>query len=72
MSSQEIEEWIAGLTKTNPNWKEPKFPTECWFLALEAHHISILPCIRRYQRRIRALRYTLNRRLKDLSVPLTR
>jgi ubiquitin conjugation factor E4 B len=56
MSSQEFDEWIESLTKADPNWKEAKFPTECWYLALQAHHLSILPCIRRYQRRIRALR----------------
>ena len=33
-----------------------KFSTECWFLTLQAHHLSVLPCIRRYQRRLRALR----------------
>jgi len=56
MSSQEFDEWIETLTKADPNWKEAKFPTECWYLALQAHHLAILPCIRRYQRRIRALR----------------
>ena len=58
MSSQECEEWISGLLKSDPNWKEAKFPTECWYLALQAHHLAILPCIRRYQRRTRALRLT--------------
>ena len=32
------------------------FHTECWFLTLQAHHLAILPCIRRYQRRLRAVR----------------
>ena len=32
------------------------FHTECWYLTLQAHHLSVMPCIRRYQRRLRALR----------------
>ena len=36
--------------------KEPNFPTECWWLTLYAHHVGVLPIIRRYQRRLRALR----------------
>ena len=27
--------------------KEQNFPTECWFLTLQAHHIGILPIVRR-------------------------
>lgn len=41
-------------------FSEPKFPTECFFLTLHAHHLSILPCCRRYIRRLRAIR-DLNR-----------
>ena len=36
--------------------KEGNFPTECWFLTLVAHHVGVLPIVRRYQRRLRALR----------------
>ena len=36
--------------------KESNFPTECWWLTLYAHHVGVLPIIRRYQRRLRALR----------------
>merc|ERR1719471_541704 len=36
--------------------KEMNFPTECWWLTLYAHHVGVLPIIRRYQRRLRALR----------------
>lgn len=41
-------------------FSEPKFPTECFFLTLHAHHLSILPSCRRYIRRLRAIR-ELNR-----------
>ena len=50
MTKQEAEDWIDSILKDGYNWKEPKFPTECWFLTLQAHHIAMLPCIRRYQR----------------------
>lgn len=43
-----------------PPFSEPKFPTECFFLTLHAHHLSILPSCRRYIRRLRAIR-ELNR-----------
>ena len=56
MTKQEAEDWIDSILKDGYNWKEPKFPTECWFLTLQAHHISMLPCIRRYQRRLRHLK----------------
>ena len=57
MTTKESEEWVESLNKSdNFNWKDPKFPTECWHLTLFAHHLSILPCIRRYQRRLRAIR----------------
>lgn len=41
-------------------FSEPKFPTECFFLTLHTHHLSILPSCRRYIRRLRAIR-ELNR-----------
>ena len=55
MDGREAEKWTEGLAPAA--WKNaPKFTTECWYLTLQAHHISILPCIRRYQRRLRHLR----------------
>ena len=56
MSKQEAEDWVESILKDGYDWKEPKFPTECWFLTLQAHHIAMLPCIKGYQRRIRALK----------------
>uniref|UniRef100_A0A8C8C7X8 Ubiquitin conjugation factor E4 B n=1 Tax=Oncorhynchus tshawytscha TaxID=74940 RepID=A0A8C8C7X8_ONCTS len=44
---------------------DPKFPTECFFLTLHTHHLSIIPGCRRYIRRLRAIR-ELNRTVEDL------
>uniref|UniRef100_A0A8C7I6Q1 Ubiquitin conjugation factor E4 B n=1 Tax=Oncorhynchus kisutch TaxID=8019 RepID=A0A8C7I6Q1_ONCKI len=44
---------------------DPKFPTECFFLTLHTHHLSILPGCRRYIRRLRAIR-ELNRTVEEL------
>ena len=57
MTTKEAEEWVETLNKSESfKWKDPNFHTECWHLTLLAHHLSILPCIRRYQRRLRAIR----------------
>ncbi|KAL4831198.1 hypothetical protein H8958_008738 [Nasalis larvatus] len=53
------------LDGDQPPFSEPKFPTECFFLTLHAHHLSILPSCRRYIRRLRAIR-ELNRTVEDL------
>ena len=42
-TSQEVKEFCEEQEKG----KEQNFPTECWFLTLQAHHIGILPIIRR-------------------------
>ena len=58
MTTKEVEEWVQTLEKSDSfEWKDSNFHTECWHLTLFAHHLSILPCIRRYQRRLRAIRY---------------
>lgn len=58
MDQKEAEDWVNEQLKAKADEAAatPKFTTECWYLTLQAHHISILPCIRRYQRRLRALR----------------
>lgn len=43
------------LAKTQV-WPETKFPTQCWFLTLHCHHLSLLPALQKYQRRLRAMR----------------
>ena len=35
---------------------ERNFNTECFFLAFMSHHLSLLPMINKYQRRIRVIR----------------
>ncbi|TRY82499.1 hypothetical protein DNTS_013817 [Danionella cerebrum] len=62
---EELKSWLTELHEDPTQFSEPKFPTECFFLTLHAHHLSILPCCRRYIRRLRAIR-DLNRTVEDL------
>ncbi|XP_062449384.1 ubiquitin conjugation factor E4 B isoform X3 [Rhea pennata] len=62
---EDVTAWIAELYRDPSSFSEPKFPTECFFLTLHAHHLSILPSCRRYIRRLRAIR-ELNRTVEDL------
>ncbi|XP_076451864.1 LOW QUALITY PROTEIN: ubiquitin conjugation factor E4 B-like [Babylonia areolata] len=65
-TSQEAEEWQAQLEKQpNPPWSDPNFSTECFFLTLQCHHLSIIPITRKYSRRIRAIR-DLNRMIEEM------
>ncbi|XP_078281135.1 ubiquitin conjugation factor E4 B isoform X3 [Rhinoraja longicauda] len=63
-SMEEIKSWLAELNDQSM-FAEPKFPTECFFLTLHAHHLAILPSCRRYIRRLRAIR-DLNRTVEEL------
>ncbi|CAL8254525.1 unnamed protein product [Arctogadus glacialis] len=62
---EELKSWLAGLQDDPSAFSEPKFPTECFFLTLHTHHLSILPACRRYIRRLRAIR-ELNRTVEEL------
>ncbi|XP_075762468.1 ubiquitin conjugation factor E4 B isoform X2 [Pelodiscus sinensis] len=62
---EDVTGWMAELPRDQSPCSEPKFPTECFFLTLHAHHLSILPSCRRYIRRLRAIR-ELNRTVEDL------
>ncbi|XP_056304910.1 ubiquitin conjugation factor E4 B isoform X3 [Danio aesculapii] len=62
---EELKSWLTELYEDQAKFSEPKFPTECFFLTLHAHHLSILPCCRRYIRRLRAIR-DLNRTVEEL------
>ncbi|KAI5095644.1 ubiquitin conjugation factor E4 B isoform X1, partial [Silurus meridionalis] len=64
-SLEELKSWLAELHVDPSKFSEPKFPTECFFLTLHAHHLSILPGCRRYIRRLRAIR-DLNRTVEEL------
>uniref|UniRef100_A0A671TBW3 Ubiquitin conjugation factor E4 B-like n=1 Tax=Sinocyclocheilus anshuiensis TaxID=1608454 RepID=A0A671TBW3_9TELE len=62
---EDLKSWLTELHEDPSKFSEPKFPTECFFLTLHAHHLSILPCCRRYIRRLRAIR-DLNRTVEEL------
>ncbi|XP_068453629.1 ubiquitin conjugation factor E4 B isoform X1 [Clinocottus analis] len=62
---EELKTWLTDLHEDPTKFSEPKFPTECFFLTLHAHHLSILPGCRRYIRRLRAIR-ELNRTVEEL------
>ncbi|KAK5619426.1 Ubiquitin conjugation factor E4 B [Crenichthys baileyi] len=62
---EELKSWMNELHEDPSKFSEPKFPTECFFLTLHTHHLSILPCCRRYIRRLRAIR-ELNRTVEEL------
>ncbi|XP_035992619.1 ubiquitin conjugation factor E4 B isoform X2 [Fundulus heteroclitus] len=62
---EELKSWMTELHEDPLKFSEPKFPTECFFLTLHTHHLSILPCCRRYIRRLRAIR-ELNRTVEEL------
>ncbi|XP_026188022.1 ubiquitin conjugation factor E4 B isoform X2 [Mastacembelus armatus] len=62
---EELKNWLAELHEDPSKFSEPKFPTECFFLTLHTHHLSILPGCRRYIRRLRAIR-ELNRTVEEL------
>ncbi|KPP72644.1 ubiquitin conjugation factor E4 B-like, partial [Scleropages formosus] len=64
-SMEELKTWLVDFHDDPSKFSEPKFPTECFFLTLHAHHLSILPCCRRYIRRLRAIR-ELNRTVEEL------
>lgn len=53
-------------TGKQSEWPDPKFPTECYFLTLHCHHLAILPIVRKYQRRLRAL-HDLQRMIKEMA-----
>ncbi|XP_018081118.1 ubiquitin conjugation factor E4 B isoform X1 [Xenopus laevis] len=64
-STEEVTSWMSDLSNDPSLFSEPKFPTECFFLTLHAHHLAILPSCRRYIRRLRAIR-ELNRTVEEL------
>ena len=49
--------WTASLNADpNHKWLDPKFATDCFFLCIHCHHLSVIPMARKYQRLIRAIR----------------
>lgn len=55
MSTREAEDFDREL-KRREDWPEVKFPTECLFLTLQCQHLGLAPALRRYARRLRAVR----------------
>ena len=51
-TQDECDQW---RDKNRSSWKQanPSFPTECFFLTMQAHHLSIVPLARRFNRRQR-------------------
>lgn len=65
-TSQEADAWLNQMKKKeHPPWQQPNFSTECFYLTLHAHHLSIIPIMRKYQRRLRAIR-DLNRMIEEM------
>ncbi|XP_060521992.1 ubiquitin conjugation factor E4 B [Cylas formicarius] len=54
-SSQEVGDWLEKFGESY-DFSAPKFSTICWFLTLHCHHLSLLPAIQKYQRRLRAIK----------------
>ena len=66
-TSNEADNWLAELNADQSHeWSEAKFTTECFFLALHCHHLSVIPCQRKYIRRIRAIR-DMTRYIEELN-----
>lgn len=66
-TASDAESWLAQLsTKSDFKWEEASFSTECFFQTLYAHHLSVIPCQRKYVRRMRVIR-ELNRFIESFS-----
>ncbi|KAK6628131.1 hypothetical protein RUM44_010614 [Polyplax serrata] len=66
-TSQEVTTWLDELGKSSTHvWREPKFPTQCWFLTLHAHHLTLIPALSKYQRKLRTLR-DLHKLVEEMS-----
>lgn len=57
MACPDVSKWQQELTSlaNDASNNEPKFNTECFFLCLDCHHLSIISCIRKYYRRKRTI-----------------
>lgn len=57
MTQDEADGWLKKLrTSKDFRFQEVNFHSHCWFLTLHAHHLGVLPVMRKYTRRIRAIR----------------
>ena len=66
-TTTEADNWLSELSGDESNkWSEVNFTSQCFFLALHCHHLSVIPCQRKYVRRIRAIR-DLSRYIEELN-----
>lgn len=65
-TSDQLSSWLEAK-KNDPDfkWNEPSFNTRCFFQTLWAHHLSVIPCQRKYTRRLRIIR-ELNRQIESV------
>lgn len=63
----EYKNWISTANNTPETDANAKnFSTECWFLALQAHHLAVMPAIQRYNKRLRAIK-EIRRMIEELN-----
>lgn len=56
-TNAEAEKWLNDeMSKPDFAWSTVTFSTQCFYQTLYAHHLSVIPCIRKYIRRIRTIR----------------
>ncbi|XP_015787128.1 ubiquitin conjugation factor E4 B isoform X2 [Tetranychus urticae] len=57
LAPAEAEKWQKQfvMEQHGSNSSEPAFNTECFYLTLVCHHLSVIPCIRRYTQRKRTI-----------------
>eukprot|EP00794_Sanderia_malayensis_P015103 gene15103-16661_t len=60
-TKEEFDQWKSEIGA----WSEVKFPTECFFFTFHCHHVSIIPCFRKYAQRLRTTR-DINRLVNEL------
>ncbi|KAK7084333.1 Ubiquitin conjugation factor E4 B [Halocaridina rubra] len=57
MTQEEVEKWGHKQQSESVSKFQPiTFHSQCWFLTLHAHHLGVLPVMRKYTRRLRAIR----------------
>jgi ubiquitin conjugation factor E4 B len=52
----QYDEYVKQLAKNQQIPPSSKFNTQCFFLTLHCQHIALIPCLRKYSRRIRVMR----------------
>ena len=56
-NSNDADKWLTELSsKPGFQWEDVSFSTECFFQTMYALHLSVIPCQRKYVRRLRVIR----------------